>query len=44
LKKWVIRKSAAKRALWPSINLASGRVEVFDETTEPVLRTLSIRL
>jgi hypothetical protein len=42
LKKCVIRKSRRKLAARPLVRLLSGRVEVFEETTEPGFRTRSI--
>jgi hypothetical protein len=42
LKKWVIRKSSWNCCGNPSISTCRGKVEVFDETMEPFLRTASI--
>ncbi|MNT73693.1 hypothetical protein D3C72_2124310 [compost metagenome] len=42
LKKWVMRKSAAKLSGRPSTSECSGIVEVLEETTEPFLRTPSM--
>ncbi len=41
LKKWVIRKSFWNCCGMPPSSTCNGKVEVFDETMEPFLRTAS---